>query len=39
MSYRCEKREDAGRPRRQGKYGEPTVTTLIPQSQAATEED
>ncbi len=36
MSNRGGKRENAGRPRGQGKYGEPTVTVRIPQSQGAT---
>lgn len=36
MSNRGGKRENAGRPRGQGKYGEPTVTMRIPQSQGAT---
>jgi len=36
MSNRGGKRENAGRPRGQGKYGEPTVSIRIPQSQTAT---
>jgi DNA polymerase V len=36
MSNRGGKRENAGRPRGQGKYGEPTVSIRIPQSQGAT---
>jgi hypothetical protein len=32
----AEKRENAGRPAGQGKYGESTVTMRIPQSQTAT---
>ncbi|SEG06598.1 LexA family protein [Nitrosomonas ureae] len=36
MSNRGGKRENAGRPRGQGKYGEPTVTVRIPQSQGVT---
>ena len=36
MSNRGGKRENAGRPAGQGKYGESTVTMRIPQSQAAT---
>ncbi len=36
MSNRGGKRENAGRPRGQGKYGEPTMTIRIPQSQEAT---
>ncbi|MDO9012784.1 MAG: peptidase S24, partial [Gallionella sp.] len=36
MSNRGGKRENAGRPSGQGKYGEPTVTMRIPQSQGAT---
>ena len=36
MSNRGGKRENAGRPRGQGKYGEPTVTMRIPESQGAT---
>ncbi|MEQ1815533.1 MAG: hypothetical protein ABL861_03505 [Nitrosomonas sp.] len=36
MPNRGGKRENAGRPRGQGKYGEPTVTMRIPQSQGAT---
>lgn len=36
MSNRGGKRENAGRPRGQGKYGESTVTMRIPQSQTAT---
>ena len=36
MSNRGGKRENAGRPLGQGKYGEPTVTMRIPQSQGAT---
>ena len=36
MSNRGGKRENAGRPRGQGKFGEPTVTVRIPQSQTAT---
>ena len=33
MSNRGGKRENAGRPRGQGKYGEPTVSIRIPESQ------
>ena len=36
MSNRGGKRENAGRPRGQGKFGEPTVTMRIPESQKAT---
>lgn len=36
MSNRGGKRENAGRPRGQGKFGEPTTTIRIPQSQTAT---
>ena len=36
MSNRGGKRENAGRPRGQGKYGEPTTTMRIPESQGAT---
>jgi len=36
MSNRGGKRENAGRPAGQGKYGESTVTMRIPQSQTAT---
>lgn len=36
MSNRGGKRENAGRPRGQGKYGEVTTTIRIPQSQSAT---
>lgn len=36
MSNRGGNRENAGRPSGQGKYGEPTVTMRIPQSQGAT---
>lgn len=36
MSNRGGKRENAGRPQGQGKYGEPTTTVRIPQSQTAT---
>lgn len=36
MSNRGGKRENAGRPQGQGKYGEPTTTMRIPQSQTAT---
>jgi len=36
MSNRGGKRENAGRPRGQGKFGEPTVTMRIPESQTAT---
>ena len=36
MSKRGGKRENAGRPAGQGKYGESTVTMRIPQSQTAT---
>ncbi len=36
MSNHGGKRENAGRLRGQGKYGEPTVTMRIPQSQGAT---
>ncbi|SNX61161.1 DNA polymerase V [Nitrosomonas ureae] len=36
MSNRGGKRENAGRPRGQGKFGESTVTMRIPQSQTAT---
>jgi len=36
MSNRGGKRENAGRPSGQGKYGEPTVTMRIPHSQGAT---
>ena len=36
MSNRGGKRENAGRPRGQGKFGEPTVSIRIPQSQGAT---
>jgi DNA polymerase V len=39
MSNRGGKRESAGRPRGQGKFGEPTVTMLIPESQTATIKD
>ena len=35
MSSRGGKRENAGRPRGQGKFGEPTTTVRIPQSQTA----
>ena len=35
MSNRGGKRENAGRPRGQGKYGEPTVSIRIPESQGA----
>ncbi len=36
MSNRGGKRENAGRPGGQGKFGEPTTTIRIPQSQTAT---
>ncbi|MGZ0020336.1 LexA family protein [Nitrosomonas sp. wSCUT-2] len=36
MSNRGGKRENAGRPRGQGKFGEPTEVMRIPQSQTAT---
>ncbi len=36
MSSRGGKRENAGRPRGQGKFGEPTAVMRIPQSQTAT---
>ncbi len=36
MSNRGGKRENAGRPRGQGKFGEPTTTMRIPKSQTAT---
>jgi len=36
MSNRGGRRENAGRPRGQGKFGEPTTTMRIPQSQTAT---
>lgn len=36
MSNHGGKRENAGRPQGQGKYGEPTKTMRIPQSQTAT---
>ncbi|PSJ16418.1 LexA family protein [Nitrosomonas supralitoralis] len=36
MSNRGGKRENAGRPRGQGKFGEPTIAIRIPQSQGAT---
>ncbi len=36
MSNRGGKRENAGRPRGQGKFGEPTVSIRIPLSQGAT---
>lgn len=36
MSNRGGKRENAGRPRGQGKFGEPTITMRIPESQTAT---
>ncbi|MER0216024.1 MAG: peptidase S24 [Nitrosomonas sp.] len=36
MSNRGGKRENAGRPRGQGKFGEPTTTMRIPESQTAT---
>ena len=36
MPNRGGKRENAGRPRGQGKYGEPTITMRIPESQGAT---
>ena len=39
MSSRGGKRENAGRPRGQGKFGEPTVTMRIPESQTATIKD
>jgi DNA polymerase V len=39
MSNRGGKRENAGRPRGQGKFGEPTVSVRIPQSQGATIKD
>ncbi len=39
MSNRGGKRENAGRPRGQGKFGEPTVSIRIPQSQGATIEN
>ncbi len=35
MSNRGGKRENAGRPRGQGKYGEPTVAMRVPESQGA----
>lgn len=39
MSNHGGKRENAGRPRGQGKFGEPTVTMRIPESQIATIKD
>jgi len=36
MSNRGGKRENAGRPRGQGKFGEPTTIMRVPQSQTAT---
>ncbi len=39
MSGRGGKRENAGRPRGQGKFGEPTVTMRIPESQTTTIKD
>ncbi len=36
MSNRGGKRENAGRPRGQGKFGEPTIAIRIPESQGAT---
>ena len=39
MSNRGGKRENAGRPRGQGKFGEPTVTMRIPESQTTTIKD
>ena len=36
MPNRGGRRDNAGRPRGQGKYGEPTVTMRIPESQGAT---
>jgi len=39
MSNRGGKRENAGRPRGQGKFGEPTVAMRIPESQKATIKD
>lgn len=33
------RRENAGRPAGQGKYGEPTVSIRVPQSQGATIKD
>ncbi len=36
MSSRGGKRENAGRPRGQGKFGEPTIAIRIPESQGAT---
>jgi len=39
MSNRGGRRENAGRPAGQGKYGEPTVSIRIPQSQGATIKD
>lgn len=39
MSNHGGKRENAGRPRGQGKFGEPTVSVRIPQSQGATIKD
>lgn len=39
MSNRGGKRENAGRPRGQGKFGEPTVMMRIPESQTATIKD
>ena len=36
MSNHGGKRENAGRPRGQGKFGEPTVSVRVPQSQGAT---
>jgi DNA polymerase V len=39
MPNRGGKRENAGRPRGQGKFGEPTVTMRIPESQTVTIKD
>ncbi len=39
MSGRGGKRENAGRPRGQGKFGEPTMTMRIPESQTTTIKD
>jgi DNA polymerase V len=39
MSNHGGKRENAGRPRGQGKFGEPTVSVRVPQSQGATIKD
>ena len=35
MSNRGGKRENAGRPRGQGKYGEPSVAMRVPERQGA----